>query len=230
MRSASPDWLPVAAEIARHRHAAAYATLVLEGGYEEAGDAGRHRVGAGDVLLHGAFSAHRDLTGRARTRLLDLPLPRDGRHWTARGHVTDPDAIVRLAERDSVEASAALLTMLEPAAAEEVEPADALAAELAVVTAIGGWAERRGHCRETLSRQFRRLYGIDAAAYRAEARARRAWRLITGTASSLADIAQASGHADQAHMTRAVRALTGATPGEWRRSVTSVQDRSATTA
>jgi len=36
--------------------------------------------------------------------------------------------------------------------------------------------------------------------------------------SSLAEIAAVAGFADQSHMTRAVRALTGQTPGDWLRS------------
>ena len=44
----------------RHVHKRAYAALVLSGGYEEAGDSGRHRVQAGNVVLHEAFEAHLD--------------------------------------------------------------------------------------------------------------------------------------------------------------------------
>lgn len=117
-----------------------------------------------------------------------------------------------------------LAMSVEGIAALEQEPADRLAAALASGhRTISHWSAEHGLVRETLARQFRRLYGIDAAAYRAEARARRAWRLITRTTAPLAEIAQLSGHADQAHMTRAVRALTGHPPGAWRR-VTSLQD------
>ena len=144
----------------------------------------------------------------------------------ARGNVADADAFVRAAATESDRASATLRERVEPAAPDEGEPADRLAAALTAGCAagIGEWSARQGIVRETLSRHFRQLYGIDAAAYRAEARARRAWRMIVGTAAPLAEIAHASGHADQAHMTRAVRALTGHPPGAWRR-VTSVQDR-----
>jgi hypothetical protein len=46
--------------IGRHVHTRAYAALVLSGCYEEAGDSGRHRVQAGNVVLHEAFEAHLD--------------------------------------------------------------------------------------------------------------------------------------------------------------------------
>ena len=224
MKSARPYFLP-ADRIPRHTHAASYATVVLSGGYEEAGDAGRHRVGPGDVLVHSSFSAHCDRIAGARTQVLDIALP-SGPALPVRGTVPDPDELVRAAAVDLRRAAALLCERVEPVTSDEDEPADRLAADLTVkcVAGIGEWGARHGFVRETLSRQFRQLYGIDAAAYRAEARARRAWRMIVGTGASLAEIAHASGHADQAHMTRAVRALTGHPPGAWRR-VTSLQDR-----
>lgn len=215
--------LPPASVIARHWHATAYATLVLDGGYEEAGDAGRHRVDCGDVLLHGDFSAHRDVTGNKLTILLDLPLP-FGRRWPARAKVHDPDHVVRLAQTDVRAASEALVAGLLHVEGGERELVDALAAALDTDAVIGVWAADIGSRRETLSRHFSRSYGIDPAGYRRESRARRAWRMIVTTSDSLAHIAAETGHSDQAHMTRAVRKLTGVTPGDWRKSVTSVQE------
>lgn len=210
--------------IIRHRHATPYVAIVLCGSYEEAGDAGRFRVGAGDVLVHGAYSAHCDVVGQAKTMVLNLAAPPD-KILSPRGRASDPDLLAVIAERDPVAASIALAEMFEPVVAREADDVDDLAALLIANTdtRIGAWSEARRCARETLSRRFRRLYGIDAAQFRSEARARRAWRLIVGTTLSLADIAAASGHADQAHMTRAVKALTGAPPGAWRR-VTKVQD------
>src|SRR3546814_19689243 len=84
MQLFQPSQLPAAADIARHHHREPYATVVLSGAYEEAGDAGRMAAEAGEVLLHGAFSAHRDRISAKRTVVLDLPLPFDGRDWPAR--------------------------------------------------------------------------------------------------------------------------------------------------
>jgi AraC-like DNA-binding protein len=204
--------------IARHRHARPYATLVLSGGYEEAGEAGRYRVRPGDVLVHGRFSAHCDRIDSARTTVLDLALPRDCAVESGHGKVDDPDLIVRLAETDSAAAARLLLQQYQPGASAAPEPADALAAYLTGEheESIGVWAERNELVRETLSRQFTRVYGVSAARYRAEARARSAWRRIVTGGGSLAEVAAGSGFADQAHMTRAVRELTGRTPGAWR--------------
>jgi AraC-like DNA-binding protein len=69
---------------------------------------------------------------------------------------------------------------------------------------------------ETISRGFGRVFGTTAASFRAEARARRAFEQIVRTNAPLVDIAANSGFADQAHMTRAVRALTGAPANSWR--------------
>ena len=78
------------AQINRHRHNAPYATIILEGGYEEAGDHGRFRVVAGDVLVHGPFTSHLNRLGNCRTLLINIRLPL----FTpigAVGRIADPD-------------------------------------------------------------------------------------------------------------------------------------------
>jgi AraC-like DNA-binding protein len=69
-----------------------------------------------------------------------------------------------------------------------------------------------------------RMYGVNSAQYRSEARARQAWRRIVSSDAPLAHIAVDCGFADQAHMTRSVGQLTGRSPAAWRRAVTSVQE------
>lgn len=225
----SRDSLPPGAAIPRHYHARPYATLILSGGYEEAGDHGRFRVGAGDVLFHGPFSAHRDRVANRTTILLDLPLPVDGRRWLGRGTAADPDAVIRLAERDRVAAAAYLLGTIQASVLHEADLPDLLARALSAdpSLSIAGWAERHGYARETVSRAFSRTYGIDAAAYRLEARTREGWRRTVSSTTPLAEVAADTGFADQAHMTRAIARLTGKPPAWWRRSVTSVQDETA---
>ena len=219
MQLFQPSQLPAAADIARHHHREPYATVVLTGAYEEAGDAGRMAAEAGEVLLHGAFSAHRDRISAKRTVVLDLPLPFYGRDWPARARIADPDRLVRLCERDPVEAVAALLGELVPAPADEEDDLpDQLSAALRASASprIGEWAAARGRSREHVSRRFETLYGVSPAAYRADCQAKRAWRMIVGSADSLAGIAVEAGYADQAHMTRAVTRLTGTSPRRWR--------------
>ncbi|HEV2599409.1 AraC family transcriptional regulator [Sphingopyxis sp.] len=219
MQLLRPSLLPAATDIARHHHREPYATLVLAGAYEEAGDAGRIAAYEGEILLHGPFSAHRDRISAKRTVVLDLPLPFDGRDWPARAQVADPDHIVRLAECDAVEAVAALLDCLAPAlAAEDDDLPDRLSAALRTAESprIGEWAAAHGQSREHVSRSFEKLYGVSPAAYRADCRAKRAWRMIVAGDDCLAGVAVEAGYADQAHMTRAVTKLTGMSPRRWR--------------
>lgn len=226
MKTAEPARLATEA-IPRHYHSQPYATLVVEGGYVEAGDQGRFKVSAGDILLHPPYSAHRDQVDFAKTYVLDVPLPMDGRLWPGIAKVADPDLLIQMARRDLVEARDWLLANLIPISQEHDDPADLLAGALSddPSIAIGEWAAANGYPVAWLSRRFKRHYGTDSAAFRAEARSRLAWRQIITTTESLAELAAGCGFADQAHMTRSVGRLTGAPPNAWRRSVKSVQER-----
>lgn len=202
--------------IPRHIHDEAYAAVVLDGGYEEAGERGRWRVRAGDVLLHGRFSGHWNRRP-GKALVLNLPLDRD-LAGPAMARVRDPDLLARLAERDPLEAAAALLEGLGPGGPALSDPSDRLAEALSGddAPAVEAWARDQGVSRETAFRWFRDAYGLGPARFRVEARARRAWRLIVDNAAPLADIAAEAGFADQAHMTRDVKDLTGRSPGAWR--------------
>jgi transcriptional regulator GlxA family with amidase domain len=75
-----------------------------------------------------------------------------------------------------------------------------------------------GLAAETLSRGFRAAFGVTPARFRGEVRTRRAMEMILQTDASLAEIAIDCGYSDQPHLTRAVVALTGKPPGQWRQS------------
>lgn len=214
-----PSHLSPDETIERHRHEAPYATVLLAGSYEEAGDAGRVVASAGEVLLHAPFSCHRNRISSRRTQVIDLPLPFDGRRRPARARIADPDTIVRLCERDPAAAVACLLEQIVPLDIVGESTADELALALnsSEPTPIGQWACAWGVSREHLSRQFRAAFGVSAATYRAENRAREAWFSIIDSRESLAMVAAETGFADQAHMARAILSLTGRTPGQWRR-------------
>src|ERR1700733_462926 len=98
----------------RHIHRNAYASIVISGGYEEAGDFGRFFLEPGDVLFHKSFEAHlnRFLPGGATV----LNLPVTGSKWPAPGlfRVTDLDDIVRTAESDPREAYELLRSVAKP--------------------------------------------------------------------------------------------------------------------
>lgn len=213
-----------AGDLPRHRHADGYMTLILRGGYVEAGDAGRFRASEGNVLIHRAFEAHKDRFGAGSADVINLPLPATA---PAAGmlHVADPDAIARLAESDTRAAAEMVCVQGREVCGQQDWP-DLLAEALRRPSAvpIGEWARNNGLAPGTVSRGFQQLFGTTPARYRAEARARLAWRALSATHGPLADLAFGLGFADQAHMTRSVRSLTGRPPRQWRQSINPVQD------
>jgi len=210
-QTVAPGCLP------RHRHAEGYVAVVLAGAYEEAGDAGRRRLCAGAVVAHSPFEAHLNRTPGAGAAVLNLPLPATA--LPGFGRVDDIDGLARLAARDPAEAAAALAEAFEPVAAAPIDWPDLLAAALIRddVPRLGCWAAAMGLSAEHVSRGFTRVFGVSPQRYRLEARARAALADLAG-AASLAAVAAQHGFADQAHMTRSVRAVTGLPPGAWKRS------------
>lgn len=204
------------ASLPRHLHVGAYATLVLAGGYEEAGESGRWRVRPGQVLVHAPFSIHRNQSLDRGAQLVNLPLPLTTTVSTC-GATTDADLVARLAERDPGAAAEALLECWEADAPALDDAPDRLAEALSRPSAmpIQAWSERQGVARQTVFRNFRAVYGVSPTRYRVEARVRRAWRLIVTGEHCLTEAALQAGYADQAHMSRHVKALTGRTPGDW---------------
>ncbi len=71
----------------------------------------------------------------------------------------------------------------------------------------------------SLTRAFRRFYGVTTSRYLRRVRVRHAAGLLADTRQPLSRIAYASGFSDQSHMTRHTRVETGVTPGALRRLV-----------
>jgi len=206
--------------LARHCHEHAFVAIVLEGGYQEAGDEGRWNVHPGDALIHHAYESHLDRFEAKGARVLVLPLPAAFTQTGFRGHVDDPDMLVRLAERDRRAASVHFAKLFVAAAPTALDWPDMLADDLRRLDpfALSEWAEAKGVRAETLSRGFRSAYGCTPKSYRANVRARAAFAAIRqGDGEDFAAIAHRLHFTDQAHMTHAVAGLTGAPPGWWRR-------------
>lgn len=218
--------------LGRHRHADSYIALVLSGGYEEAGERGSIRVRAGDVVMHGGYEAHLNRYDAKGAEVLNLALPWWFEPHTAVMRLADPDAVMRLAERDPHEATTMILALMQPIQSGATDcPADwphQLAAALQTDPSLrlSDWARKHSLADETVSRGFQKVFGVSPSAYRAQQRARRAWRMVVGKRDNLCEIAAQAGFCDQAHMTREVRAITGKAPGEWRRQVKWIQDES----
>ena len=208
----------------RHRHLEGYVAVVLEGGYEEAGDGGRLRAAPGTVVVHGRYEAHLDRFGAGGARVLNLPavaglLP-------GAGVIADPDAVARLAERDPGEATGLVRASFRPGAAFADDWPDLLALALRDDPGLllSDWAERIGLDPASVSRGFARAYGVSPKRFRLEARTHRAVAALPDWDQGIAALAAEHGFADQAHLTRAVAALTGTTPAQLRaKSVQAVE-------
>jgi AraC-like DNA-binding protein len=203
--------------LARHRHRAGYATVVLAGSFVEASFAGRFIATPGDVLLHGAFDCHAN-RGISRGALQIVRLPWHENLVEGRFRVHDPDALARLSERDPLEGNKQLrLDLIQPPRAT-LHWTDRLAHTLRSEgrVCLETWAETENLAPETVSRGFRRAYGVAPKVFRMESRARRAWNLIALKPTPFTTIAYDTGFADAAHLTRAIVALTGSPPTYWR--------------
>ena len=221
------ETLPCSFNLPRHRHFGAYATVVLAGCFEECGYAGRIRATTGDVLIHPVLDCHANQMVSAGVKLIRLD-------WTDTSgvgglyHLDDVDELARTAEKDVTQAAHLLKRALQkkclPSPGKRNDWPDLLLAELVTngSTEIGAWAEANGLARETVSRGFGAAYGIAPSILRAELRARSAWLRITRGRDCLCSIAADTGFADQSHMTRWIRRISGAPPASWRKTAVEV--------
>jgi AraC-like DNA-binding protein len=201
----------------RHRHLEGYATIVLAGSMTEASFSGRARAQPGDVLLHGRFDCHMDIdNGRGAIQILRLPWLNDAMEGHFR--IQDPDALVRIAEQDPLEAMRHLALNLQPLGSSLGHWTDQLADTLAQSPAVSlqEWAERRSIRPDVVSHAFHRDFGVSPKLYRLETRTRQAWCKIIHSKESLTRIAVDSGFADLAHMSNSIKAFTGFSPTRWR--------------
>ncbi|MEO5867616.1 MAG: AraC family transcriptional regulator [Sphingomonas sp.] len=197
----------------RHRHASAYAALVLDGSYLECGDSGRMQLHAGRIAVHDAYSAHLDVVGAAGASVINL-LVASG---MAPGLYDLPaiDDVLRLfAAGEQAGAAALLRDKAVPLPVTDMDWPDELRRDLSSNADLqfGYWAEARGLRPTELAAGFFGAFGTTPKRFRAETKTRNAVRRIAGSIDRLADIAIDAGFFDQAHMTRAVLAMTGFAP------------------
>jgi len=222
------ETLPHEFSLPRHRHLRPYATVVLAGTFEESGYNGRIHATAGDVLVHSALDCHGNQMVSAGVKLIRLDWADDS-GVGGLYRLDDVDELAKTAEKDVIEATLLLKRTLRekrlPSSGQKNDWPDLLLSDLArnASTEIGVWAEVNGLARETVSRGFAAAYDITPSVVRAELRARSAWLRITSGSERLSRIAVETGFADQAHMTRWIRRITGAPPAAWRRNHQLVQ-------
>ena len=213
LRHAAGEYLP------RHLHRLAFATVVLGGAYEEAGDAGRHRAAAGSVLLHRPYEHHLDRVEACGAEVIVIPL---GVAWpgASYGQLRDPDAIARLAGQDPLAAGAELLEKFQTGQPSAADWPDLLAGALRADPAlsIAAWASEQGLSFGSVSRGFQQRYGVTPATYRLTQRVHHAIEALVRSDEPLAAVAVTCGFTDQAHMTHAVQRITSLTPLALRQS------------
>ena len=211
-------WLP------RHRHRDAYALIAVDGVFEQVSYAGRVVARPGDLLVQPTLDCHANRALSEHVRVLRLP-------WrfepgTGGAHaLRDLDAVVRAAQRSPDEALAAIEREI---ATQDARPPrlddweDELARQIVAgrVGELRDWAHANAVAPETLSRGFGRRFGVTPSRFRLEWRTRAACLRLASRAGAgaLRDIAAETGFADQAHMSRCVLQMTGATPARWRAS------------
>lgn len=203
----------------RHRHDHGYVAIVLSGNFVEAGLRGRIWAGPGCAIVHPNFSSHSDQFGQAGAEVLNLPMPNLGNQLV--GSVQDPDRIAKLASQDPTAATEEFVTQFS-----QLEPdmdgdwPDLLANELIANPALSitNWADDHSLDPASVSRGFRRVFGISPKRFRLEAKVARAMEGMGSGGVPAARMALDCGFADQAHMCRAFRLIVGHSPESIRQS------------
>lgn len=205
------DRVPYTKKLPRHQHLLAYATLVLEGRFEQLSYAGRLCLKAGDVLINPTFDRHANRMLSQGLVLVRLPwceVPTVGGVYRNLAI----DIARRVAAYDPVEASEILREEVLGKAYSPVTALDwpdGLALELGQNRKLNlsRWADSHGLTREYVWRCFRDTFGVGPAHFRSEVNARAAFLRIVGSSEPLSGIAADLGFSDQPHMTRMVTAL-----------------------
>ena len=228
----SETLMPRGLRLAEHAHEAGQICFVLEGCYRErlAGNDRSLRAGMMHVRAPGAphtneFDAGDDVltllisidAGRWIPSAMDRPVP------MLDDVVRELRAEMRRGD-DAARAALEGLSMLALArvvrAAGEPEwlgdAASLIERRAAEPLSLSNVAASIGVSRSTLSLAFRHYRGTSVGEAIRAARVARAKTLLA-TSMPLAQIAAVCGFHDQAHLTRVFRAVTGTTPGAWRR-------------
>ncbi|WP_146227498.1 AraC family transcriptional regulator [Pseudoroseicyclus aestuarii] len=101
--------------------------------------------------------------------------------------------------------------------AQEARVTALMQARLGERLRVADLAREAGLSPSWFAHAFRASFGTSPARHLSALRIEEAKRLLAGGTDRLDQIAAATGHADQAHMTRAFRKDTGITPAAWRR-------------
>lgn len=242
VRHAAPRRLP------EHSHEQAFFCVVLEGGYTERVGRRRERYEPLSVLFHAPELSHEDEIGRGGGRFFSVELGRAWmerlREIVGVPEVAADPGIGELAwlaarlfrefrqpnAGSPLAVEGLVLEMLAVAARASGEvrqrppwmgrAIELLESEHAQEVTVAGIAAAVGVHPVHFTRSFRRWQGLSASEYVLRLRVRSACRrLLADGEVGLAEVATAAGFADQSHLTRMFRRVTGMTPGGFRAAV-----------
>lgn len=210
----SEDVLAPGRTLGLHRHANAYAALILSGGYEEVGPDGRHLCQAGHMVIHPSFHAHRDAVGERGALIVNIPLDDQAVDLIGYGvlDIGDVSGFRKFAESFEGRLPDGVLGDFD--AVDALNPPGWLTAFLHDILSgmpAGQAARRQGRSPEHAGRVCRTWFGLTPVQLRQEYRLRKAIRSLRHGARP-ADVAAECGFADQPHLTRALKRMTGLTP------------------
>lgn len=204
-----------------HRHGEVQRSLLLAGGYIETSDEGRREVEGRTFSVKPAGFEHEDTFGGAGALILSVQ-GKDGGTSKDRYRLTpwaSPHAVqMMMCDAFAGNATTAGMPGGECGADGEAPvPGWLREARRRLMEQpgmpIASLARSMGRHPVYLARQFRAAFGRPPSQIRQDDRTARAIDRIVRSSLSLADIAFAEGFSDQAHMTRAVRRVSGRTPG-----------------
>ena len=236
MEAAAAWFIPGSTRFRKHEHDCGHICVVLGGGFIEREKHGWRDVGAGTVRVSGAATHDIDFGAGGATCLVmefdaPLSLPRSARFIENDRRLA---AIARGIEQATCAADPAsriLAKDLETEFLAQVsrrlggkpgypppwlERIREMIHDNGGIVSVDALARQAGVHRVHLARTFNDHYGVSVTRYSRSVRARAALSLLVSSGHELSRSAVESGYADQSHLTREIRAMTGTTPAALR--------------
>jgi AraC family transcriptional regulator len=222
-----------------HAHEYACVVVALEGAFHERFDASTRDVEPGTVVVRPAGEPHSDRFGAAGGRCLNVEVPPS---WLARVADAPRSAAysgpafamvgrrlhAELLDGDDLSAlsiESLLLRLFVDGSRERrrsgappwlARVRDRLRDDPAARVTLGELAASAGVHAVHLASAFRRFYGATVAGYVRQLRVELACRALAATSAPLAEVALVAGFADQSHLGRVFKRVTGMTPAAYR--------------
>jgi AraC family transcriptional regulator len=222
-----------------HSHPTPSLCLVRRGGFRERWRAGAAEHGMGDVIFRAAGDVHENAFHAEGALCFNVtfgPRLMDGLAVGATREVLHGRRVGAILARLTREVSArepsplvaqGLVLQALGEAFQRGAPGggrwlervrDEIDAHFGRPLSVAGLAATVGVHPAHLSRAFHRHFGSPVVAYLRQVRVRAAAGLLLRSSLTLADVAAGTGFADQSHLTRVFKQVTGLTPGRYRRA------------